>query len=183
MRITSTRTRNRVSRLRASLAGLILSFVLLGVVVTSGTEATPASADPETSAVWQVGAPGDVNADSSTIAVLVTRVACNSGVTGTVDTPTVSIETDRIVVSFTVSPPVSGPATCQSNDWVPFDLDLGQPIGARVLVDGACLPGGSATGTSFCSADGVRWPVPLAGPDPEESPPANAVEDTPSYTG
>jgi hypothetical protein len=84
----------------------------------------------------------------------VTRLDCNGGVTGEVLEPTVEVDNAEIVVTFTVKAAPGG--DCPTNDQVPFVVDVGQPIGARRLLDGACRPTGEAASTSFCEDGGVR---------------------------
>jgi len=63
----------------------------------------------------------------------------------------------EIVVTFTVEAIAPGGHTCPGNDEVPFIVDLGEAVGDRELVDGACLSGGEAASTSFCAQGGTRW--------------------------
>jgi heat shock protein HslJ len=108
-------------------------------------------------AVWTVAPDQDLNAEASEITVLVTRLGCNSGVTGGVAEPDVRLEDDRVVLTFTVRPGEPSAADCPGNNQVPYAVDLREPIGNRQLVDGQCLPEGEAAGTSFCQPDGVRY--------------------------
>lgn len=73
--------------------------------------------------------------------------------------PHVTVDEDRIVVTFTVAPIGDGPHDCPGNDAVPFEVDLAAPIGERELVDGACLEGEAAT-TTPCADGEVRWTAP-----------------------
>ncbi len=61
------------------------------------------------------------------------------------------------MVTFFVAPKQADLAPCPSNEQVPFDIDLGEPLQSRILVDGHCLPGQRGTGTIFCSPDGIRF--------------------------
>ena len=63
----------------------------------------------------------------------------------------------EVVVTFSVLPKQSGAADCPSNDQVSYEVDLGEPLRARALVDGQCLPGGAAATASFCVPDSVRF--------------------------
>jgi heat shock protein HslJ len=108
-------------------------------------------------AFWTVAPGQDLNAETSEIAVLVTRLGCNSGVTGGVVEPDVRPEGNRVVLTFTVRPGEPSAADCPGNNQVPYAVELPEPIGNRQLVDGQCLPEGEATGTSFCQPDGVRY--------------------------
>jgi hypothetical protein len=65
---------------------------------------------------------------------------------------------DEVVVTFTVEALSPGVHTCPGNDQVPYELDLGQPLGERRLVDGSCRPpDGEARDTSLCIDGDVRW--------------------------
>ena len=74
--------------------------------------------------------------------------------TGRVLAPTVELTDAEVVVTFLVETDLDG-GECPSNDAVPYEVDLGEPIGDRALVDGACLEGG-AVSTSFCADGAVR---------------------------
>ena len=87
------------------------------------------------------------------------RLGCANGVTGEVLPPDVQVLDDRVVVTFEVAALGPGDATCPGNDLVPYTVELGEPIGDRMLIDGACLDGGPAATTSWCIDDeGVRRP-------------------------
>lgn len=104
-------------------------------------------------AVWELQS--TPSPESTSIDVGVTRLECASGVTGTVLGPRVTAEDDRIVITTPVADNRSDAAECQGNDVVPVTVELGEPIGDRMLVDGACLVT-EAADTSFCE-DAVRW--------------------------
>ena len=80
---------------------------------------------------------------ATTITAYVTRLGCNTGRTGEVLKPTVTRSANDVVVTFRVAA-TSGVQRCPSNDGVRVVVDIGEPIGRRVLVDGACGPGGAA---------------------------------------
>ena len=103
-------------------------------------------------AVWELAAGSTVDADSTTLDVLVMRTECNSGVTGTVEPPIIDAGGEEIVISFTVSPGKAAAATCQGNDQVEYTVTLDQPVGDRVLVDGACR-GPELASTAFCESE------------------------------
>ncbi len=132
-------------------------------VPTTTTPAEPAS-DPEPgdAAVWDVDPAVPPAADSSSFTANVSRLDCNGGVTGTVLRPGVRPEETRIIITFTVEADPDG-GDCPSNDWVPYEVDLGAPIGSRTLVDGSCLDEAEAATTSHCAEDaGIRWPTPAS---------------------
>lgn len=106
-------------------------------------------------AVWELARGQRLNNSSSTFIAIVTRLACNGGVTGKVAKPVVQLAKSQIVVTFHVTPKNDGIETCQSNDFVPYKVDLGEPLNGRTLKDGQCLPGGPAVGTTVCGSG--RW--------------------------
>lgn len=81
---------------------------------------------------------------------MVSRVACNGGVTGEVVPPELRIKDSEIVVTFRFRPVDPASATCPLNELVPYKVMLNEPIGKRFLIDGQCLLGGKAADTSFC---------------------------------
>jgi hypothetical protein len=89
----------------------------------------------------------------------VSRLGCNNGVTGTVLAPDVQSRPDSVIVTFrvVVAPNHSGIANCQSNNWVRYDVKLGEPVAARVILDGQCLFDGEAERTGFCQPNALRW--------------------------
>lgn len=135
---------------------------------TSRSSSTTVLADAEEgeTAVWLLGSEGLPEADSPTFTALVSRLACSGGVTGEVLDPSIEVSADEVVVTFTVGPLPEGEGvyTCQGNTPVPYVVDLGEPLGARPIVDGACRSTEAAS-TSFCAieeaAGGRRWPRPV----------------------
>ena len=125
-------------------------------------ESVPRDVVPTTStavegaiALWDL-APGErIDADSTTVTALVTRLGCNSGVTGDVNTPAVAVTAGEIVITFTVSPLQTGVASCPGNDQVEYLIELPEPLGDRQLIDGACTAT-EAAATVFCESD-VRF--------------------------
>jgi len=71
--------------------------------------------------------------------------------------PTVELSASRIVVTFTTAPLPPGGYTCLGNKPVSVVVRLGEPIGARRLVDGACRAGSQASTTAFCIQSATRW--------------------------
>ncbi|MGG5259828.1 hypothetical protein [Phycicoccus avicenniae] len=131
-----------------------MSVVAAGGILLGGCGVLPSST---AGASWSLAPGQEVTAASTELQVLVTRVGCNSGVTGTAEEPTVDVGADRVVVTFVVTPEEPGSADCQGNPEVPFTLLLPEPLGARALVDGQCLGDGEAAGTSFCADGGLRY--------------------------
>jgi hypothetical protein len=153
-------------RTRTAAAAIsMLAATLAGCGSTNVTSA-PATIEPSTSpptveaggratAVWRVESKQALDEGSTRFTALVTRLGCNGGVTGTVNSPDVQITPDRIVITFTVSPGPPKGATCPGNGAVPAVVELPEPLGARALVDGACETTEAET-TSFCIDGGVR---------------------------
>lgn len=106
-------------------------------------------------ALWELAPGHRIDADSTTVTALVTRLGCNSGVTGDVNTPEVAVTVAEIVITFTVSPMQSGVASCPGNDQVEYLIELPEPLGARQLIDGACTAT-EAAATVFCESE-VRF--------------------------
>lgn len=124
---------------------------------TSSSPTTAAVAAPSDPAFWAMPQQ-QLDSTSTTFVANVVRLGCNGGVTGEVFEPEIVIDDSRIVITFTVESAPAG--RCPTNDAVPYVVDIGQPIGDRQLVDGACLPGGAAASTMWCGPDGVRWKAP-----------------------
>ncbi|QTV79195.1 hypothetical protein [Microbacterium sp. NIBRBAC000506063] len=107
-------------------------------------------------ATWELRDAASVTASTTELEVLVTRLGCANGETGDVHVPQVSYENDRVIVRIDVEPLPSGAYNCQGNDAVPVTVSLSEPLGDRLLVDGACAEADAAI-TVFCGHDGVRW--------------------------
>lgn len=133
-------------------AGLSTAAAFAGILLLAGCQ----QAERGETAVWELADPALVSAESTDLDVLVTRVACASGVTGAVRAPQVSYERDHVVVTIDVEPLPGDAYDCQGNDAVPVVVRLSEPLGARLLVDGACADP-EAADTSFCRDEGIRW--------------------------
>lgn len=147
----------------ATISGLAEAPAELTVIENGETRTvTVTDAEPdgvETSgdpAVWSV-APGERPTPTSTsFTAAVSRLGCNSGVTGDVLEPRVDYNPSQIIVTFEVAADRDG-GLCPSNKPVDVQVDLSEPIGDRDLIDGQCRPGAAAETTSFCSGSkGVR---------------------------
>jgi hypothetical protein len=115
--------------------------------------------EPGDAAVWDVDPSALPSEDASSFMAKVSRLGCNGGMTGVVLRPGVRLEESRIVITFTVEADPDG-GTCPDNDWVSYQVDLGEPIGSRTLVDGSCIDEAEAATTSHCSEEaGIRWPT------------------------
>jgi hypothetical protein len=122
---------------------------------TSGAGASTSAAGGD-AAVWFLAPDQDLQESSTTFTALVSRLGCNNGVTGQVLEPEIHMSESEVVVTFSVAGQ-HGPADCQGNDQVPYEVDLGEPLQARTLVDGQCRPSGAAASTSFCVPDATRF--------------------------
>lgn len=126
------------------------------VETSTPTTVEPSRAGVGDAAIWVVDAAAPPSEGSDSFAALVTRPACSGGVTGEVYEPVLTIGETEIVVTFTVEPLPPGQYTCPSNDVVAYVVDVGEPVGRRDLVDGACVTGEAAS-TSVCSNGPLRW--------------------------
>ncbi len=106
-------------------------------------------------AVWTLAPTQALGSDTTSFTALVTRLECNDGVTGEVLPPVLDFSDDEVVITFTVRAPDPRDHNCPGNDEVEYVVDMGQALGARQLVDGACRST-SAESTSFCEAGATR---------------------------
>lgn len=123
--------------------------------VVSTTSTPSVDARDRATAMWYVAPSQALDSGAMRFTALVSRLGCNSGVTGTVNPPEVRITADKLVITFTVSPGPPQSADCQGNPAVPYVVELPEPLGARALVDGAC-DAAEAARTAFCESGGVR---------------------------
>jgi hypothetical protein len=107
-------------------------------------------------AVWTIENSAVVSPIATSFVAEVSRLGCSNGVTGMVFDPLITASPSDIVVIFEVESLPPGEYTCPGNDLVSVDVDLGEPIGNRNLIDGACLEGEAVT-TSFCEGGPIRW--------------------------
>lgn len=108
--------------------------------------------------IWELADPASVTSASTSIAILVTRLGCASGRTGTVLVPVYALTETAVILRTDVAMMSSrGAQTCPGNDQVPITVVLPEPIGNRSLVDGACSQPPAAS-TSSCFDKGVRRP-------------------------
>ncbi|RZI94407.1 MAG: hypothetical protein EOO67_04715 [Microbacterium sp.] len=138
-------------RSRRTAGGGILATVA-GMLLVSCAAPSAQTGDPAT---WELADGAGVSVQSTTIEVLATRLACASGVTGALEDPVVDYRDDEIVIRIDAVYDGDAAADCQGNNAVPVSVALTEPVGDRVLVDGACrLP--PAADTAFCESP-VRW--------------------------
>jgi hypothetical protein len=129
-----------------------------GKKAPEGSPPAPLASPGGDAAVWFLGPDQKLRDSSTRFVAVVSRLGCNGGVTGEVLAPEIRRGESEIVVTFAVDPRQPGPAPCQGNDPVPYEVDLGEPLGHRSLVDGECLARGEAVSTSFCSSGARRHP-------------------------
>ncbi len=150
----AVRQRRRGAVRTAALAVVVLLLLLLALfVVTDGPRGLPffSSSEP---ARWEVDPAALPTVDSTAITIRVFQVSCNDGNINPPHEPEVKVREEQITISVSMDPPTAGMHSCPGSlEGRPLEVDLGEPIGDRALVDGnAC---------ERCSD--VRW-VP-AGPD------------------
>ncbi|WP_127475890.1 hypothetical protein [Microbacterium sulfonylureivorans] len=120
--------------------------------------ASPRAQEHGDTATWQLLAPDEIEATTTTLAIAVTRLGCASGETGEVLAPRVTFEVGQIVIQVDVEPLGDGMYECPGNDAVMVEVELEDPVAGRALVDGACLEGEAAT-TAACADGPVRHPA------------------------
>jgi len=128
---------------------------------SGGISAAPTSASATTivrgaDAVWYLKPGQSLQGSSTTFTALVSRLGCNSGVTGQVLPPAIRLTEAEVVVTFSVAPTRSQ-GRCPTNELVSYEVDLGEPLQDRAIVDGQCLPGREAAATAFCIPDSTRY--------------------------
>lgn len=124
----------------------------------AATDPSPSEPMPDrgATAVWNIDNAEPPTTTAGSFVALVTRLECSGGETGEVLEPVITTDDEQIVVTFTVEPLPPGDYTCPGNNEVPHVVLLDRPIGARDLVDGACVSG-EAVSTIFCADGPVRW--------------------------
>lgn len=108
-------------------------------------------------ATWRISNPTNLDRDSTSVEVVVTRLGCSSGVTGETLAPVVTYTSEQIAIRIDVEPLGGDAADCQGNDAVPVTVRLDSPLGERTLIDGGCLRIDAAD-TAACTSD-MRWPA------------------------
>lgn len=88
----------------------------------------------------------DLDPAATSIPVLVTERACNSGedARGRIVVSAIEVEDDAVSVTLAVRPR-GGAQACPSNPETPFVVDLPEPLGDRRLLDGSSIPPRDAT--------------------------------------
>jgi hypothetical protein len=93
------------------------------------------------SSAWRVARGTRPASRSSSFPIEVMERECASGrpADGRIADPIVEYGEDAITITVPVRR-VEGGATCQGNPWTPFVLELDEPIGDRLLLDGGPWP-------------------------------------------
>jgi hypothetical protein len=134
--------------------GLVLAGALVGCQQDVDNEA-PVVEDGAT-ATWELVEPTRLDENSTAINIAVTRLGCAGGITGETLPPEITYEPERVIVRVDVEAPDGRDDSCPGNDAVPLTVQLAEPIGSRLLIDGGCLrPDG---GESIRCSQDVRWP-------------------------
>lgn len=124
---------------------LVLVAAAIGVVLSinggdqgDGAATGEVHADPEPgdAATWTFADGRPPSSADSTLHVLVTRSGCNDGETGRVLRPGIEFTSDTIVLTFTVEAVDPSTKECIENGPVPYEVELGQPLGDRTVVPG-----------------------------------------------
>ena len=89
-------------------------------------------------AVWDLAPQQELGKSSTKFTALVSRLGCNDGVTGDVVAPDIRVTATEVTVTFRVLPKQIGAADCQGNNKVQFEVDFGEPLAGKSLVDGEC---------------------------------------------
>lgn len=98
------------------------------------------------SAVFRLAPPADLGPDATRVDLLVTETACNSGddARGRVRVLDIIPAAETVTVLLGVAPR-PGDHECPSNPETPFTLELPEPLGDRILLDGSSVPARDAT--------------------------------------
>jgi hypothetical protein len=93
------------------------------------------------SSEWRIDADSHPARGSSTFPIEVMERACASGqpADGRIADPIVEYGEDAITITIPVRP-VEGGATCPGNPWTAFVVELDEPVGDRLLLDGGPWP-------------------------------------------
>jgi hypothetical protein len=108
-------------------------------------------------AAWDIGPDQHLTSGSTGFTAIVTRTGCSGGEQGRPVAPVIEAGASTITITFRMEPHISG-GTCEGTEGVAYRVHLDEPIGTRMLVDGACRPPGTdgLESTAFCLDLGVR---------------------------
>ena len=134
------------------------SWAASATIVALGSFAVVAcSGDPApTTGVWEVSTDEQVGQSTTSFAAAVSNVECTSGRVPVVEDVDVSTSESEVVVTVMVRGH-HGYQDCQGTPPAPYTIDLGEPLGQRVLVDGGCGEGQRAHGTALCPEGAIRY--------------------------
>jgi hypothetical protein len=126
--------------------------------VESGAPATKTTVKSQEGAPasWELLNADEVTAKSTTLRIGVERGTCAGGFTGKVLQPQIQVEATRIVIRTDVEAIKDGVYTCQSNEVVPYTVELPAAVGNHELFDSFCLDSNNLR-MSMCADGGVRW--------------------------
>lgn len=112
-----------------------------GWMLTSSASCTLAlDPSPLTSAHVALDPSAEPVPDGTSVALLVTERACNSGQDAEGRVELVSLEETEEAVTVRVAvEPQEGAFTCQSNPPTPFTVELSEPLGDREVLDGSLV--------------------------------------------
>lgn len=149
----------RTQTVSAGFIALALFLVGCGEAESPGpAEPTGTVSQDESSveglAAWELSNPDSIRPEDDNLEIGVSRLGCANGETGEIIDIDVDPGEDRVVIEATVEAR-EGAADCPANEVVPIDVELGDPIGDRELVDGVCEHERAAE-TTLCDTS-VRW--------------------------
>jgi hypothetical protein len=143
-----------VTRLRRRWPRSAIASVSL-LAVAGALTSCGESSDSNT-ATWELDPEEQVTSVTTTLAAVVSRTGCSSGVQGEPEAPEINYTESEIRITFRIRPRTDS-GTCEGLPGVPYKIKLGEPLGDRSLVDGECHPGSTAWATAFCLKKGVRY--------------------------
>ena len=109
----------------------------------------------ESLAIWEISSPETLDADVERVEIEVSRLGCSNGETGDITEVDVVAGEGQIAIRASVEPLYGSAYNCLGNNAVPTTVDLGEPLGDRELIDGACEHERAAA-TRICETS-VRW--------------------------
>ena len=93
---------------------------------------------------WELAADADLRPESQVVRVLVFELACASGRSpeGRIAPAAIDYGDDSVTIVLGTRPPAgpAGPQTCQGSPPAVFSIELREPIGNRMLLDGSVFP-------------------------------------------
>ncbi|SCB80717.1 hypothetical protein [Arthrobacter sp. NIO-1057] len=135
---------------RALFGGVLLA----GLTITGCSTPTADTVNAQ----WTLIDSALVTPASTRLELGVMRIACSSGNTGEVTGTQVDYSATTISIGIVVEPLEEKPQSCQSNETVPFTLELEEPVGQRSLIDASCAREDQpADDSQGCAQNGLRW--------------------------